>query len=307
MTIQRTTKALAPWIAIPVNHGRIGQNFSSGIESEFVASSFVRMVEAEGGIPILLSPLTSQKQIAQIADQMDGLLLTSGQDLDPSTYGADPLVRYEAAISGVGREFLRPQTFAPNLVRDQFELALYRAMRRQNKPVLGICRGFQLINVGESGTLYQELPKTSLSHCIEPDGWIPYHDLVLEKNSKLHHLIGKDRISVPSVHHQGIHKLGKALRAVGFSEDGLIEAIELKDSSAGFVVGVQGHIEKVLGNYQDYCRLGAAFVSEASHLKVNSLRTSVGSTMSTKIGSKAGAKRSVRVRAKTGTRKGIVP
>ena len=182
-----------------------------------------------GGIPVLLPPDdVSAESPDELLELMDGLLLAGGGDLDPASYGARP---HE-----------RTGTTWPE--RDRFELGLaHRAMER-DLPVLGVCRGMQLLNVARGGTLVQHLPDVlgDDRHCHDP-GAFSDHDVRLEPASLAARAVGHERTAVRSHHHQGVDELGEGLAASGWSEpDGLIEAVE--DPSRRAVLGVLWHPEE---------------------------------------------------------------
>jgi putative glutamine amidotransferase len=133
-------------------------------------------------------------------------------------------------------------------------------MRQRRAPVLGLCRGMQLMNVSEGGTLKQELV-SDLSHFVEPDGWIPYHRVHLVEGSRLRALVGCTDVTVSSVHHQAIDALAPGLRAAAHAADGTIEAIE--GEGPDFLIGLQSHVEKTRVNLPDFEGVFAAFVATA--------------------------------------------
>jgi len=171
---------------------------------------------------------SSQIDASDYADALDGLILQGGADIDPSMYGEDP----------------SPQLGPTDVGRDMFELELLRAFISENKPVLGICRGMQLINVAYGGTLYQDLEVAGVVK--SPHSTDAYdlhsHTLKIAQGSWLDSLYGTaNSHSVISIHHQGIKTLGRKLAVEAYSDDGVIEAI--RGTDAPFLVGVQWHPE----------------------------------------------------------------
>jgi putative glutamine amidotransferase len=179
-----------------------------------------------GGLPVILPPdSASTAGPEQLIDLLDALVLSGGADIDPALYGADA----------------EPETQTPNRERDEFELALARAAFDRDLPMLGICRGMQLLNVARGGTLEQHVAESD-RHLHTP-GEFADHDVRLEPGSLAAAAIGRERVSVRSHHHQGIGTLGEALVATGWAEpDGLIEAVEAPERS--FVLGVLWHAEE---------------------------------------------------------------
>lgn len=161
-------------------------------------------------------------------DRIDALLLAGGADVDPAAYGAEP----DPSVNGTWPE------------RDRFELALARGAVDRGQPVLGVCRGMQLLNVALAGTLEQNLPDRlgSDRHRHTP-GAFADHEVRLEPGSLAERSIGAERTAVKSHHHQGVAELGEGLVASGWSvEDDVIEAIERPGE--GFVLGVLWHPEE---------------------------------------------------------------
>jgi len=167
--------------------------------------------------------------IPDIVAALDGLILQGGADIDPSAYG-------EAPTHTVG---------AVDVLRDRFELDLLRAFAAAGKPVFGICRGMQLINVAFGGTLHQDLRADGATHAshVHADLYDEHkHPLRLDPKTWIGAIYGDtDEGWVNSIHHQGVKALGRGVVAGAWSDDGVIEAIRVE--SPGFVVGVQWHPE----------------------------------------------------------------
>lgn len=229
----------------------------------YINDSFIDLLKSyDNIIPIILSPDTDPEHAKDIIQRLDGLILSSGEDIDPSLYNAKNEINYHENIEGAGTHYNRPISFAPNKQRDQFEINLYHAAKKNNIPILGICRGMQLINIAEGGTLHQELPETEFEHFLGKDGWIHYHNVTIERDTKLFDLFRIDSYPVSSIHHQAVDKLGENLIVSGKAEDGIVEIIEHLEHE--FVVGVQGHIEKIIANFPLYNKLIEAFVHHAN-------------------------------------------
>ncbi len=189
--------------------------------------AYARAVSRAGGIPVLIP---TGADADALADQLDGLLIPGGADIDPQLFGEEPhpTVRIVA----------RP--------RFEMEWALVRAFEQRRKPILGICYGAQLLNVWRGGSLHQHLPDlpfVTLKHRREPDEpALPRHPVQLERDSRLHELIGQEQFEIVSAHHQAVKAVGRGLRVVAHSPDGVIEAVE--DASLPFFIGVQWHPER---------------------------------------------------------------
>ena len=179
-----------------------------------------------GGLPLMVGNLLPELA-GEYLEGADGLLLTGGVDVDPSFYGEEP----------------QPMLGLVDLPRDHFEMALYRAARARGVPVLGVCRGHQLLNVAAGGTLVQHLPAlgNTVQHEQMEIGGVPSHGVMLEADSSLAQAFHAERVRTNSYHHQAVDKVGKGLRIVGRSADGVVEAVEQTEGS--FVLGVQWHPE----------------------------------------------------------------
>ena len=196
-----------------------------------VNAAYVHSVVAAGGIPLVLSQLMGPEHAARAAACCDGLLLTGGEDVDPIHYGARP-------VRGLN---------TVDAARDAFELALLRAARERGLPVLGICRGIQLINVGLGGTLWQDLPSErsgGVDHNPAASRDARVHQVSLAPGSRIARALGVTRLMPNSFHHQGIRDLAPGLVATGWTEDGLIEAVETVDND-GWLLAVQWHPEEM--------------------------------------------------------------
>lgn len=200
--------------------------------------SYVTSVEAAGGRPVVLPPVSGA--VDETLDAIDGLIFSGGADIDPEAYGAE---RHE-------------QTMATHPLRDEAEAALLEAALARDLPVLAICRGMQMLNVVNGGDLHQHLPEL-VGHegHREALGVFSEHDVEITDGSRTAAIIGRSA-HVHSHHHQGIGRVGPGLDAVGFAEDGSVEVVE--DPRQRFAVGVLWHPEEG----QDK-RLFEALVAEA--------------------------------------------
>jgi len=197
--------------------------------------NYSQAVAAAGGLPVMVSSL-GLEVVDDCLELADGLLFTGGADIDPRRYGAEP----------------HPQLGLVDPERDAFELALYRGARARGIPVLGICRGIQLINVAEGGTLVQHLPALprTIQHEQVNKGAALVHTVRLEPSSRLVRALGAAAVYTNSFHHQAIERLGHNLLAIGQTGDGVIEAIEGMGDS--FVLGVQWHPELSWRDYPEH-------------------------------------------------------
>ena len=199
-------------------------------EVNLLARTYTREVSAAGATALLLPPdeaVTSAPE--EVLDRIDALILAGGADMDPASYGADP----DEHTAG-----WRPE-------RDRFELALARGAIESEVPLLGICRGMEVLNVACGGTLDQHL-ETADVHLHTP-GEFCDHEVCLEPGSLAASAVGTESISVRSHHHQGVGELGDGLVVRARSEpDGVVEAIELPEHP--FALGVLWHTEEEQGS-----------------------------------------------------------
>jgi putative glutamine amidotransferase len=193
-------------------------------EAVVLPRRYVDAVAAAGGIPVLLPPGPG---IGDALARLDGLMLSGGGDIDPARYGAQP----SAQVTSV-----RPE-------RDAAEFALLDAAMSLRLPVLGICRGMQVINVAQGGSLHQHLPDV-----VGHDGHAPtagafgQHEVRVAAGSRLSEILGSDAVTTPTHHHQAVDRLGKGLTATAWAADGTIEAFEA-DAGDQFLLAVQWHPE----------------------------------------------------------------
>ncbi len=192
-------------------------------EVTLVPAAYVRAVQAAGGQPVVLPP---DDDAAAVLPRLDGLVLSGGADLDPGLYGAAP----------------DPQTVDVRPDQDAAELALLEAALARSVPVLGVCRGLQLLAVASGGRLHQHLPATPghEQHGGHGRAWTD-HEVTLVPGTRLHGLLG-DHVPANSGHHQGVADAG-TLVVAGRSPDGLVEAAEVPRDRHPFAVAVQWHPE----------------------------------------------------------------
>ena len=178
---------------------------------------------ARAGAGMRWVELSDPEQAVQDALTCDGLLLPGGGDMDPKFYG-------QARIPACGE---------PNLLRDAAEPLLLRAFLAADKPVLGICRGIQVMNAVLGGDLYQDIKP--FEHLPHNGHWAKVHTVTVRRGTLLSRILGQDTVLVNSQHHQAVDRVAPGFTLAALSEDGIVEAIEKPD--ARFCLGVQWHPE----------------------------------------------------------------
>lgn len=173
-------------------------------------AKYVAALSNQGATAVIIPPGSS----ADVVRRLDGLIIPGGGDISPRLYGA----RKHPRTAGVSEE------------RDDLEFKCLECALKLGKPVLGICRGQQMINVVLGGTLHQHLPAHPASHMVQ-----------ITRRTLLHRAVGADRLEVHSGHHQAVDRLADGLQVTAVSDEGLIEAMESKD---GLIVSVQWHPEE---------------------------------------------------------------
>ncbi|HEX6701584.1 MAG TPA: gamma-glutamyl-gamma-aminobutyrate hydrolase family protein [Gaiellaceae bacterium] len=194
------------------------------LEAALIPQDYVESVENAGGRALLVPP--SDDAVEETLDALDGIVFTGGADIDPKEYGAEA----------------HAETFGIRGDRDRSELALMRAALERDMPVLGICRGIQVLNVARGGDLHQHLPDLvgHEQHKHDPPGVFNDHEVEIAPETRLASILG-DTHDVKSHHHQGLAKLGEGLVEAARADDGTVEAIE--DPGQRFALGVLWHPE----------------------------------------------------------------
>jgi putative glutamine amidotransferase len=210
----------------PVIGVTLGDGDEPGVHA--VREDYVRSVEQSGAVPVVLPPVPPG-DVPALLDRLDGVLLSGGGDVDPALYEQEP----------------HPRLGRVNRRRDDFELALVREGLRRDVSILAICRGHQLLNVATGGTLVQDIPSL-VEGQVEHDGkgprWRRTHRVEVTGPSRLREILGQDTLSVNSIHHQAVDRVGDGLVvSARCPEDGIVEGLERPASR--FVVAVQWHPE----------------------------------------------------------------
>ncbi len=246
---------MKPFIGITTNFsvdetiGSITKLGAKGQTWHLVASDYIEAIERAGGIPVIIPLLEDFDDIKALVDKVDGVLFSGGNDISPHHY-------QQPFADGIGEVCLQ---------RDTQEITLMNYLiESTSKPILGICRGCQVLNVALGGTIHPDLSKAGLNNHLflnSPKN-CDVHSIDISRESRLSDIFKTDTIRINSYHHQAIDVLANQLVATAYSEDGLIEAIELKESER-FVLAVQWHPEMMVDN-EDQNKVFTGFVISCS-------------------------------------------
>jgi putative glutamine amidotransferase len=225
---------------------------NSNIHIMSAAEAYVQAVYKAGGLPVLIPLGIADADLAALLERLDGLLFTGGGDIDPERYGGQP----------------HPRVYDIDPDRDRTELYLVERAAKQGLPFLGICRGFQVINVAFGGGLYEDILDQhpgALKHDYFP-GYprdLLVHKVQITPGSRLAEILGQTEVEVNSLHHQGVRQVPAALHTTAVAPDGIPEAVELPNHPFG--LAVQWHPEW-LQAYAPMRRLFEAFVGQVTHI-----------------------------------------
>lgn len=212
-----------------------------------IGEDFFYAIAKAGGIPVLLPLFSPVEEVEEVLDRFDGFLYPGGPDINPLIFGEDA----------------HPQCGNILPARDTLELSLLPAILRLGKPVFGICRGIQVMNVALGGTLYQDIAaqgvaQKNIGHYQKAGDAVLTHSVNVEKGTLLYEIVEKERILVNSFHHQSCKALGEGMAVNATAADGVVEAVALKNHK--FFLGVQWHPEHLYEVSEDMAKLWNAFV-----------------------------------------------
>jgi putative glutamine amidotransferase len=210
----------------------------------FVFTTYTEALRRAGAVPVLIPP--QPENAAQLAEELDGILLAGGDDCDPAAYGEE---RHESV-----------EPMDPRRQTNDFSLA--KVSRERGIPTLGICLGLQVMNVAAGGTLLQDIESqhdTEIEHASIPEDRAR-HNVHIEQGTRLAQIVGAGELNVNSSHHQAIRQVGDGLRVTAHAPDGIVEGLE--DPRHPFYLGVQWHPEDMTGE-ESAARIFGAFVEAA--------------------------------------------
>ena len=217
----------------------------TGYQRAYVNHAYVESVIKAGGIPFIIPFNTDKEVTKEQIKYVDGLILSGGHDIFPQLFGEEPKQH-------IGETFLD---------RDNFDILLLKTAVDQKKPVLGICRGHQVINVTFGGTMYQDLSYNKdiyIKHSQATKWDRPTHTVEIKENSFLSEIFGKEGL-VNSFHHQVVNKVADDFKVTALSKDGVVEGIE-NISDVKFILGVQWHPESMIHTDKNSAKLFKRFV-----------------------------------------------
>jgi putative glutamine amidotransferase len=239
-----------PLILISPSTQRKGAEFSDASIS--LSNYYPQAIIAADGIPVIAPVTVSKELLAEYVSRCDGVMLTGGDDIQPKLYSAKLPDKLAKKLGPIEPE------------RDVLELLLVDEIFRQNKPLLAICRGHQLLNVALGGDLIIDIPTQisgALNHRRSDLKCDKVHEVTLTADSVLAKVTGERTLGVNSTHHQSVGRVAKLLRVTARSSDGIIEAMELKDSRLlPYLVSVQFHPERLADRYKEFLQLFRSFI-----------------------------------------------
>ena len=224
---------------------------SYDLEGDFLRMNptYTDAVSAAGGTPVILPLTLSDEELQAVAGLFDGFLFTGGPDVNPLIFG-------EETRAGCG---------AVSSLRDDLELRLFPELVKADKPVLGICRGIQVMNIAMGGDIYQDICSqysTTQQHSQASKSSVASHHICPQAGTLLWDILKKDRVAVNSHHHQAVRALGKGFQADAYAQDRLIEAISMPGKK--FILGVQWHPEGLWKHDADSAAIFQAFIRAAA-------------------------------------------
>lgn len=222
--------------------------YDEKMENYRLRPGYMDAVAKAGGLPVLLHPNKDEAAFHQLLETCDGFIFSGGQDIEPALYGEEKLEQCEECMPA----------------RDSYELAFLKLVLENNKPMLGICRGVQVLNVLYGGDLYQDIPTqigSEVIHRAAVMGEAAMHNVEVYEDTPLARITGESAIEVNSFHHQSVKNLGSGLLPMAKSPDGVIEGAYVPEKR--FALAVQWHPELMFRTDKNAMALFEALVDAA--------------------------------------------
>lgn len=223
-----------------------------GYHRSYVNEDYVLSVVKNGGIPFIVPMIDDEKSVKEQVAQLDALILSGGYDVTPTYYGEEPKMKLE-------------ETYEP---RDIYEYRLIKYAKEKNIPILGICRGVQILNVYHGGSLHQDLSYFSNETLKHFQGKHPdqvTHHVMVDKDSQLFEILQEEKVAVNSFHHQILNEIAPSFKVTAKAPDGVVEAIEYTGDQ--FILGVQWHPEMLHGKNLEMNALFKTLIEKAGKLR----------------------------------------
>ncbi len=208
---------------------------------------YIDAVCKSGGLPIILPVLKDDSVFKDYVRMVDGIIFTGGGDVSPLYFDEEPIKEVTS--------------ICPD--RDKTEIELFHHAHKKGIPILGICRGMQLINIALGGDIYQDIYKEvpgAIGHVCESTLRDGHHTIDIIKDSRLYEIMRREKLIVNSFHHQSVKNLGKGLKATSFARDGLIESVE--SATGNFIMGLQFHPEKMITLHRRFLGIFDYFIGK---------------------------------------------
>lgn len=237
---------MKPLIGVLARLATIDSGAFNGLERINLTNAYINAIEKAGGVPIVIPANTNKENIKAQVSAMDGIIISGGDDVNTNIYKEEP-------FKELG--YINP-------ILDEFDIEVTKIALELDKPILGICRGLQVLNVALGGSLYQDLKYIKgchIKHNQETKPYLGTHYIDIKENSILKDII-KDKVLVNSYHHQSIKTLGSNLKVIAYSNDGVIEAVQKENEK--FVLGVQWHPELMVDYSSHMLNLFKRFIDE---------------------------------------------
>lgn len=241
-----------PLIGVSGSHMVDGGGMFPGYHRSYVNDDYIRSVIDAGGIPVILPYTADDEVVRETMEHVDGLLLSGGHDLYPLTYGEEP----KQGLGGIWP------------ARDHFDFLLVEMAKKRGLPIMGICRGLQIVNVYHGGSLYQDLKYDKncyIKHFQNQSPAMPTHTVTIEADSHFAEIVGCTSWMTNTHHHQTVNKVGKGLRVVATAKDGTVEALEATDYP--YLMSYQFHPEMMSVDNEKAKLLFKDFVNHAAKMK----------------------------------------